>query len=73
MAILGGVDDPGRCAQCGGPLPPPAPTGRPRRYCSGACRSLASYHRRRVPAVAWTAEDGARAEADLAAFLATLA
>lgn len=26
------------CAFCGGQLPPPAPTGRPRRFCSAACR-----------------------------------
>jgi hypothetical protein len=38
----------GRCAQCGGPLPPPARTGRRRVYCSPRCRSLASYHRARA-------------------------
>jgi predicted nucleic acid-binding Zn ribbon protein len=42
----------GRCAQCGGPLPPPAWTGRRRVYCSGRCRSLASYHRARARAEA---------------------
>lgn len=27
-----------RCGWCRRPLPPPKPTGRPRRYCSQACR-----------------------------------
>jgi hypothetical protein len=26
------------CAYCGGPLPPPALTGRPRSFCSAECR-----------------------------------
>jgi hypothetical protein len=26
------------CAYCGGPLPPPALTGRPRTFCSAQCR-----------------------------------
>jgi predicted nucleic acid-binding Zn ribbon protein len=42
----------GRCSQCGGPLPPPARTGRRRVYCSPRCRSLASYHRARARAAA---------------------
>ena len=33
------------CAQCGRALPPRARTGRPRRYCSGACRTEASRDR----------------------------
>jgi hypothetical protein len=27
------------CAYCGGPLPPPAVTGRPRTFCSAQCRA----------------------------------
>jgi hypothetical protein len=46
------VTRPTRCARCGCPLPPPARTGRPRDYCSGRCRSLASYHRARARAEA---------------------
>lgn len=33
------------CNTCSSPLPPPAATGRPRRYCSRACR-LRAYQRR---------------------------
>jgi hypothetical protein len=29
---------PTTCAYCGGPLPPPAVTGRPRTFCSAQCR-----------------------------------
>jgi hypothetical protein len=29
---------PTSCVYCGGPLPPPAVTGRPRSFCSAACR-----------------------------------
>jgi hypothetical protein len=29
---------PTTCAYCGGPLPPPALTGRPRTFCSAQCR-----------------------------------
>jgi hypothetical protein len=37
-----------RCARLGcGQLVTRAKTGRPRRYCSGACREAASYRRRR--------------------------
>ncbi|MFI7308752.1 TetR/AcrR family transcriptional regulator [Streptomyces hygroscopicus] len=35
-----------RCAQCGDPMPRPTPTGRPRVYCSGACRQRAYRARR---------------------------
>lgn len=42
------------CAQCGRDLPPRARTGRPRRYCSGACRMEASRDRQ---ALAVYAED----------------
>jgi hypothetical protein len=30
---------PTSCAYCGGPLPPPALTGRPRTFCSAQCRA----------------------------------
>jgi hypothetical protein len=36
---------PPTCRQCGKPLPPPQGTGRPRRYCSGTCRSAARRSR----------------------------
>jgi hypothetical protein len=36
----------GSCAECGGPLPPPAGRGRPRVTCSAACRARAWRHRR---------------------------
>ena len=41
---------PTECAYCGGPLPPPAVTGRPRSFCSAQCRQaneryVASQHR----------------------------
>lgn len=29
---------PGRCGRCGGPLPTPKGTGRPRRWCTDGCR-----------------------------------
>lgn len=32
---------PYRCANCGDPIPPRATPGRPRRYCSGRCRTEA--------------------------------
>ena len=31
-------DEPRKCAWCKRPLPPPAATGRPRRYCRATCR-----------------------------------
>lgn len=36
-----------RCGRCGGALPPAAVTGRPRRYCSSACRQSAYSRRQR--------------------------
>lgn len=38
------------CQRCGGPMPQPASTGRPRVYCSGRCRKAAYDARRhRLP------------------------
>jgi hypothetical protein len=44
---------PTSCEYCGGPMPPPALTGRPRSFCSAQCRSAAErcrvsqqYHER---------------------------
>jgi hypothetical protein len=37
---------PARCAHCAGALPAPAPTGRPSRWCSPACRTRAWRQRR---------------------------
>lgn len=34
------------CVFCAGPMPPPAPTGRPAVYCSPACRKAAHEARR---------------------------
>jgi hypothetical protein len=34
----GTMTAPGQCLACGGPLPPYGGRGRPRRYCSDACR-----------------------------------
>ena len=34
------------CAFCAGPMPPPAGTGRPAVFCSGACRKAAHEARR---------------------------
>lgn len=36
-----------KCGRCRGPMPPAADTGRPRRYCSQACRQSAYDRRRR--------------------------
>lgn len=36
------------CAQCGAPLDPPSGAGRPRTYCSTACRRLAELAIRRL-------------------------
>jgi hypothetical protein len=35
------AEPPTRCAHCAGALPTPAPTGRPSRWCSPACRTRA--------------------------------
>lgn len=43
------------CADCGEPLPPRKPgSGRPRRWCSEACRKKA-HRRRHAVVVDWTA------------------
>lgn len=33
----------GRCGRCGGPLPAPKGTGRPRRWCKDGCRWAARH------------------------------
>lgn len=52
----------GQCPQCGGPLPPKKPVGRPRVFCSARCRvahfraaAVARMRARRcrVDAAAW--------------------
>ena len=45
------------CAGCTAPLPPPAATGRPRRFCTPACRARA--HRRRHHDAAYRSDVGA--------------
>jgi hypothetical protein len=37
-----------RCRSCGGDLPAPASTGRPRRYCCTSCRRRGDHLERRV-------------------------
>lgn len=37
-----------QCVVCRGELPPPAAVGRPRRYCSAACRQIAAAERKRL-------------------------
>lgn len=36
------------CATCGNSLPPPADTGRPRRYCGEGCKRAAGYEITRI-------------------------
>lgn len=38
----------GTCAWCGGPLPPPAAVGRPRRFCCNSHRNRSYEARRRI-------------------------
>ena len=38
MTKLGEGAEPRKCKWCNRPLPPPAKTGRPRRYCRATCR-----------------------------------
>jgi hypothetical protein len=49
------VEKPSTCARCGGALTQPD-TGRPRVYCSTACRRDVEYELRRVSALLLTAE-----------------
>jgi hypothetical protein len=39
---------PAWCMECGRPLPPPRPVGRPRAWCSDACRRSAEKRRRKI-------------------------
>jgi hypothetical protein len=52
---------PATCPACGGPLPPPAPTGRPRLWCSRRCRRVADG---RAPDVVRRERSAVRAELD---------
>jgi hypothetical protein len=59
---------PRRCPGCGRPMPPRARTGRPRHWCSDACRRRAGYlawKARCPPQSPWTDEDSERAAAGL--------
>jgi hypothetical protein len=53
---------PATCPVCDGPLPPPAPTGRPRRWCSRPCRRVANG---RPPDVVRREQEAQREELDL--------
>jgi len=62
-----------RCPACGGPLPPPARTGRPRRFCSDACRFRhARAQARAQDREPWSEADQARNAAAVADWLASL-
>ena len=41
-------DDTRKCQWCNRPLPPPAPTGRPRRFCRAVCRQRDFESRQRA-------------------------
>jgi endogenous inhibitor of DNA gyrase (YacG/DUF329 family) len=58
-----------RCAVCGNPIQQPA-VGRPRRFCSHACRQLA-YRRRLAPRLTRVARATAETQALLNAILGT--
>lgn len=58
------------CEGCGGPLPPRAPTGRPRRFCTAPCR--ARTHRNRHTRAAWSHDRAALYIGAAADVLATL-
>ena len=57
----------GRCRWCNRPLPPPAPTGRPRRYCRAACRQRDFEARQRSAEVGLTETELVVARAELEA------
>lgn len=42
-----------RCSNCQTSLPPPEPRGRPRKYCSDACRWAMRRHWRNSPVPRW--------------------
>src|SRR5215218_7948151 len=54
------MTDRGSCAKCSSPLSQPA-RGRPKRYCSTACRRAAEFELRRVQKALTTAENEAEA------------
>ena len=43
-----------KCGWCSRPLPPPAPTGRPRKYCRAVCRQRDFEARQRTAEVGLT-------------------
>ena len=47
-------DGGGKCGWCGRPLPPPARTGRPRKYCRAVCRQRDFEARQRTAEVGLT-------------------
>ena len=47
-------DGGGKCGWCSRPLPPPAPTGRPRKYCRAVCRQRDFEARQRTADVGLT-------------------
>jgi hypothetical protein len=47
-------DGGGKCGWCSRPLPPPAPTGRPRKYCRDVCRQRDFESRQRNAEVGLT-------------------
>ena len=47
-------DGGGKCGWCSRPLPPPAPTGRPRKYCRAVCRQRDFESRQRNAEVGLT-------------------
>jgi hypothetical protein len=49
--------NPKRCENCGHPLPFPAGTGRPRRFCNDACRQESARYRSIIDWTNETVED----------------
>ncbi len=57
---------PSQCVMCGGELPEPASTGRPRSYCSMPCKRAAEYELRRAQSLLLSAERSEARERSLA-------
>lgn len=60
------------CQGCGDPLPAPATTGRPRRYCSTGCRVRAHRGRSGPARATWSNDRAALYVGDARTVLATL-